>query len=336
MRITIRDIAEKAGLSKSTVANALKGGAQCSESTRDRVQALAREMGYRSNPLVSAHFANVRRPHRKGGFAATLAYLADSPREAVVEARHPHYAAYAGARARADELGFGLDVFCYEEPRLSWDRLRKILQSRNIHGVVFAPHRKDQVLLGCGWDGFSAVMIGSAIKAPKFNRVEFDHLGNMEELFGRLELGGSERVGLALPESIDERVRHQFRSAYGIFQDKRDEALRVPSFIARDWAEEPFREWFERHRPEVIITVYDQVRQWLRSMGRRVPEDVRLAAPVLMKDALDYTGCYLPLELLGRAAIDLVSAQLYLNERGLPRLRSTTMIMGEWRAGRTS
>lgn len=334
-RVTIREIAEAAGVSKSAVANALKGSSQCSAKTRERICAIAREMGYRSNPLVAAHFANVRRRDLGGGYQATLAYLGDSPEREIVSERHPHYAAYLGAKNRAEELGFGLDVFCYEAEGMSWARLRKILQSRNIHGLVFAPHYQQAVTLEFEWDDFSVGMIGGSILYPKYNRVEFDHLSNMEELFGRLRVGERERVGLALPERIDERVRHQFRLAYGVFQDRRPEGLSIPPLITSDWTEVTFLKWFRKYAPTVIVTVYNDVRRWLASEGKEVPNDVRLFTPVTMGDALDYTGFYLPLEMLGRAAVDSVAGQLFRNERGVPATRSITMIMGEWQDGET-
>lgn len=336
IRVTIRDIAEAAGVSKSTVANALKDSLQNSNKTRERIKRIAQEMGYRANPLVAAHFANVRRADSSGGFKATLGYLADSPQQEVAKQTHPHYLAYAGARDRASELGFGLDVFCYEAPKLSWSRLRKILQSRNIHGVVFAPHIQSQMSLDFEWDDFSVSMIGGSITYPKYHRVEFDHLSNMEELIGRIKVGDSERVGLALPGAIDDRVRHQFRLAYGVFQEKRKDALAIPIFVSPEWTEAEFSRWYEEYEPEVIVTVFDDVRRWLRSMGKGVPEDVRLYTPVTMEDALDYTGFYLPLEMLGRAAVDSVTGQLFRNERGLPGSRYITMIMGDWRDGITA
>lgn len=334
--VTIRDIAVAARVSKSTVANALKGSNQCSEATRDRICRLAEDMGYRANPLVSAHFANVRRRDIAGGYQSTLAYLSDSPKEALVDKKSKNFAAYSGARDRAEELGFKLDVFCYEEPGLSWERLKRILLSRNIHGIVFAPHLQTQVRLDFEWDEFGVAMIGGSILDPKYHRVEFDHLSNMEELFLRIRCEEGERVGLALPGLVDERVRHQFRLAYGVFQERWPESLRIPALITQEWEEGQFLEWYREYSPNLIVTVHDDVRRWLRIIGKNVPDDVRLVTPVTMYDALEYTGFYLPLEQLGRAAVDSVAGQLFRNERGLPRPRSITMIMGNWRDGNTA
>src|SRR5258708_3707224 len=52
--LRLQDIAEKAGFSKATVSLALRNHASIPEPTRELIQTLAAEMGYRPNPLVSA------------------------------------------------------------------------------------------------------------------------------------------------------------------------------------------------------------------------------------------------------------------------------------------
>ena len=50
MRVKIEDVAQRADVSIATVSLALNGSDKVSERTRSRVQAIAREMGYRPNP----------------------------------------------------------------------------------------------------------------------------------------------------------------------------------------------------------------------------------------------------------------------------------------------
>ncbi len=50
--ITIKDLAEKAGVSYATVSRALNGRAEVSETTRARIIALAQEMGYQPNAVA--------------------------------------------------------------------------------------------------------------------------------------------------------------------------------------------------------------------------------------------------------------------------------------------
>ncbi len=51
-RVSIRSVAEAAGVSSGTVSKSLNGDPEISETTRARVQHLARELGYR--PMAQA------------------------------------------------------------------------------------------------------------------------------------------------------------------------------------------------------------------------------------------------------------------------------------------
>lgn len=334
-RVTIRDIAERAGVSKSTVAYALRSSSQCAEETRKRIQRIATEMGYVANPLVAVHLANVRRSESKSGYVATLAYLSDRPLKQMLAKDFTHKGAYEGARERANELGYKLEPFCYEEANLSWDRLKGILQSRGIHGVVIGPHRDSKVRLGMEWECFSTVLIGDSIAYPNYHNVGFDHLGNMELIFSRLRGSKVTRIGLAISGFIDNRVRYQFRSAFEFFRDELESATRIPVLVADRWERDFFLKWYSEYKPEVIVTVYDDVRRWLGSIGVQVPRDVGLITPAVMADTLEYSGIHLPLTTLGRLAIDAVAAQLFRNEKGIPESRCVSLVVGEMWEGKT-
>lgn len=52
--ITIKDLAEKLNISVSTVSRALKDNPEISQQTRKTVQNLAKELGYKPNPIAVA------------------------------------------------------------------------------------------------------------------------------------------------------------------------------------------------------------------------------------------------------------------------------------------
>jgi len=54
MSITLKDVAEKAGVSRSAVSRTFTEGASVSEKTRVKVEAVARELGYQPNALASS------------------------------------------------------------------------------------------------------------------------------------------------------------------------------------------------------------------------------------------------------------------------------------------
>ena len=57
--VTLRDIAEKAGVSRMTVSLALRGSPQVSKELQARVRQIAEEMGYQPNARVSRAMAEL-------------------------------------------------------------------------------------------------------------------------------------------------------------------------------------------------------------------------------------------------------------------------------------
>ena len=57
-KVTVDDLAQKLGVSKSTISRALNGSARISAKTREAVQKLAYEMGYYENAFSAAELAN--------------------------------------------------------------------------------------------------------------------------------------------------------------------------------------------------------------------------------------------------------------------------------------
>src|SRR3546814_266246 len=107
---TLRSLARQLRLSHSTVSAALRNSPLVKQKTRERVQRVARSAGYRHNPLASAVMSELRKSH-SGLFRGVLAVIIlDEPD------RPAHGTLYfdeqiRGARARASDLGFDLQVF---------------------------------------------------------------------------------------------------------------------------------------------------------------------------------------------------------------------------------
>ena len=83
-RATIRDIARQAGVSKSTVARALSNAPRIAPETRLKIRTLAKKMGYRPDPVLSALAAN-RWRSRKGLKGMPLAFIYNNSDNKLVE-----------------------------------------------------------------------------------------------------------------------------------------------------------------------------------------------------------------------------------------------------------
>lgn len=335
--IRIQDIAERAGVGRTTVSLALRDHPKISEPTRRRIQKLAEEMGYRPNPLVAAHMAHIRALHPKNT-SQCLAFLCNrSLSEIEADSKTPVWKYFQGARARAAQLGFRLELFNLEQPQMTEKRLSHILVARGIDGVIIAPLSEGggRVDKEFDWKPFAAVMIEHTFVEPRLHKVCSDEFSTIRRMIQRLLDYGYQRIGVAMRSQMDEHANHHWLAGYLTFQELTQPALRLPHFITADWNQENFIRWFKTHRPEAVITVDDAIVHWLRAEGVRVPEDVGCATVYWKADRAYLSGYYQNHEIIGAAAVEGVVAQLHRNERGLPEIDKTVLIQAIWKDGET-
>ncbi len=103
--------------------------------TAARVQAVAKRLGYRPNPRVSALMAHIRQaqPITVGERIAFL-WIDAIPGE------RPYRTMFDAARERAAQLGYALEEFWWASPGVSARRLQQILHSRGIVGLLISPN----------------------------------------------------------------------------------------------------------------------------------------------------------------------------------------------------
>ena len=113
-RVTIREIAEAAGVHFTTVGLALKGNPKVKAETRDKVQKIAKKMGYQPDPMLSA-LSSYRRSNQRKSYQSTIAWLNNWPKRHDLLENPEFYEYFQGARIRAQELGYTLDEFWLHE-----------------------------------------------------------------------------------------------------------------------------------------------------------------------------------------------------------------------------
>ncbi len=335
--VTLQMIADRAKVSCTTVSLALRNHPKISQATRDRVHTLARELGYRANPLISAHMSYLRalRPKFTG---LCIAFVCNrSLAEIRADTRTPLYQYYLGARARAHELGYELELFNLFDHGMSGRRLSQILIARGIAGVIIAPLSEGKGLsdVSLDWSSFALAMIEHTFVEPRLHKVCNDEFSTVGRLIQKLLDYGFGRIGIAMQSLADEHANHFWLAGYQTFQSLTTPRHRIPHLITPQWTRETFLKWYRRWKPEAIITISGDVVTWLRDARLRVPEDVSCATLYWKQDRAYMSGYYQNHELMAAAAVDLVAGQLNRNERGLPPSEKTTLIQAVWREGET-
>lgn len=332
-KVTIRSLARQLGLSVSTVSDALRGTGRISSATAKRVRQAAKQCGYRINPLTTALMSDIRRSRAttfRGVLAAVEIYEPDRgshgpfPRQIV-----------SGARSRARELGFDLAEFLLGSDGLTLRRLDSVLQSRGIRGVMLLPAWHTPDLGGLDWSRYAGVYTDCVIARPHLHLVCPDHYRSMAELLQRLYQRGYRRPGLVLEQGRDERLQFRQGAAFRVFQESQPDVKPVPTLIVPQHRAEDFLPWFKRHQPDVVLSHQEDTVNWIRSTGRRVPEDHGFVHLNTLGEKTRCAGLDLQPETLGARAAELVIGQLYRNETGIPDWPTSTMLEARWVEGPT-
>ena len=276
--VTIIDVAKRAEVSVATVSRVLSGGS-ASAATRERVEAAARELGYRRQAA----------PKKAGGAPGRALALVTS------DLTNPYYSMLcAGAEQAARNAGWPLIVYQAELGRRAEDTIAEDVLELRVSGAVLVglpveagtteeirkrlcriAQNMPIVTIGPKVEGVSCVNITSDLSVSV--RKSIAHLvalGHRRISF----IGGS--GGLRSP-SARRRAYFEEMERLGLPTDRllSPEASHTPQggelCVNRLFSDAP-----EAQRPTAIIAINDLVAlgalRQLHRMGLRVPEDVAL------------------------------------------------------------
>jgi len=340
--VTIRVLAARAGLAPSTISIALRNDPRLPLATRQKVKALAKRLGYQPNALVAKLMAGVRRRGIDRD-PQTLAYVI-CWHSTMAYYHFKSYRLYReGAAARAAEFGYLFEDFAVNPQALSTARLRKILRTRAIPGVLIAPielHPESPanftVPLDCRPHAVST--IGYSLRSPRVHRATHDHAQGIALAFRELREQGFRRIGFAFSREIQARVEGRWLNGFLGAQFGLPAPERVPPLLLEELGQmAPFWSWLQRHRPDALVVVeLDHFNAAFAARAPSVEAGGAVAAPLLVHldrvpEAPEW-GIDQHCREVGAAAFDLLMAQIHRNEKGVPAMPRTIMLEGSWRA----
>ncbi len=338
---TMSDVARAAGVSKNTVSLALRGSPRLPEETRRRIEAVADELGYHRNATVAQLMAELRQ-NRMPRFQATLALVnANEDRDAFhLHPTIPHYV--HGCRRRARQLGYALDEFWLHEPDLSPQRWLAILRARNIRGILIVGLMQRNRLparLAPLWDALPAVVTGVRTREPELSFACCDHHALALAAFEKAMALGYRRPALVLDGVIDELIEGRFTAGFLTGQRRflpaggRTQPFHEVALAREDLS--LFTDWLHQTKPDVIFTLYHDVRKWLRRLGIKVPDEVGLIQYEWREDHSEWAGMDQRNDIVGEAAMDMLVSMIHHNEHGVPAVPRATLVGSRWVPGST-
>ena len=318
-RITIAEVARRAGVSRAAVSYALRDDPNIAAVTRAKIRKVADALGYRPDPTLARLMT-----HLHGGrgrrYAGKIALLnvheqADYWREtdALMDFRK-------SAEARAAELGYDTEEFWLHEPGRTPKRLAQMLAARGIRGLLVGSTGRHGSTVEFPWSKFAAVTVGYSVETPALHRVVTHHYRNTRLALRRVAEAGYSKIGFVARRESEATMENLHLAAFLAWQQGVTAEGRVPPLlIARDDTE-AVRRWFDAHRPEAVLTTTAEAAE----LG------VPWAKLLLWDEGDGVAGVRPGYERLGAAAVNLLAEQLQHDDRGVPEDPKIVQVEGRW------
>ena len=334
--VTQQMVADAVGVHLSTVSLALRNDPRLPAATRQKIQGVAKSLGYTPNPLVSLLMSRVRR--RNAGYRGTLGYVHTVPRDTPKLAGRVHRNFVTGARNRAMDLGYNLDEFFLTADPASGKQLARMLDARSIAGVVIehvpgplCPGRR----LPFDVTPFASASLGVPLAAPPLHYVANDQYMRAIVAARELLALGYRRPGLVVVDAFDSAMAHRCSAGFWAVQEYIEGVESVPICRIKGDDAATFQTWLKRHKPDAVLATSRPLLDWVTAQGLRVPDDIGWVHLDWLPEYKKIAGVYGNSEHTGAAAVELVVSQLHRGESGPPVHATNYLVAGSWIPGKT-
>jgi LacI family transcriptional regulator len=337
-RITIYDIAKKAGVSHTTVALALRNHYRISEERRNAIRRIATEMGYAPDPFL-ATLASYRAQISPAKIQSAIAWINHWDQPEQLRGRYREFDLYwQGASEAAKRFGYNLEEIRWAQ-NYSAKRFEQILITRGIRGVLIPPHHTVPDWGDFDWSKFSIVRFGLSVPSPDSHLVTSDQQRAVLMALQRISRYGYQRICMTVPDGLDRSLGGNYSGGFYAAQ----KVLKIRGIISllitdgeallsgSPKEKARIRRWLEKTRPDALITADIQLPQLLRELRYRIPQDIAVAGASV--DVAVDAGIDQHSEAIGRMAVEMLVLQINLNERGEPVDPSRILLESRWRDG---
>lgn len=329
-KVSLKDIAQSAGVSVMAVSLALRGSKNVSEETRQRIRKIAKDMGYAPNPLVSTVMSKLR-SKEASTFRGTIGFVNAYPNKSAWGVSDVRTRFYSGVEKRATELGYKLEEFYVKSTPAAGARVSDILKRKSITGLIVGGLPKARGHLSLRWQQFTAATHGYALVHPNIHRVCSNHASGMILTLRKLKNLGYRKIGLLLPEHSLPSTNRLYHS---VFQNYTNPIFKKSLLIVQKYSHSEIKSWIEENQLEVVIGIHHGAIKHIQAAGYKVPDDIGFTA--LTTDPKgDITGVDQKYEVMGSYIVEMVAGQIHSNSRGIPENPVVVMVEGEWIEGKT-
>jgi len=328
---TLKDLAEKLGLSVATVSFGLRHAGNVSEATCKRIEAAAREMGYIPNPHAAALST---RSHTAGAKGVPLAVI----RRPLGRGKTLYPISYiiSGITERALALGYRVECFDVKKDE-EIPHLLRMLFGRGFQGIFLPPIWEDDGERDCDWSAFSVVGCGRYDKSSVFHTVRQEIFEGTRFLLNEMTRRGYRRICLGLvrhePTLLDDYARVAVAKLFDSTGSIKSNVFLSP--INSDLSD--FVKWAVAEKADAVIGFTGVHYDALRDAGIKVPQDMAFACLNLHDEppGIKISGITPREKLCGIVAANRMDTMIRHHERGIPEVAEQIAIPPIWHPGET-
>ncbi|MFA5687932.1 MAG: LacI family DNA-binding transcriptional regulator [Kiritimatiellales bacterium] len=333
--VRMMDIAEKAGVSCTTVSLALKNHPRIGEATKTKILRICKQMGYQPDPAAQA-LAYKRSQTSSETYLGTLAFLTS---ESGAELRKRNKASSLWDRQLEQacrNMGYRLDHFVVRSEEKEQRPLSRIMQSRGISGLLIHGYHEEVRQWALDWDRFAVVAQSASLHEHFVHNVLSSSYQDVYDAMMHLKGRGYNRPGYFFTP----RTPNAYTAGFSAAMETLNLSARVPKLAAKhtDYLEQKdeFLSWVKKYKPDVIVTSSGaEYIELLEKGGFRVPEDIGYLGLDVLPDTMHLSGLYQSRETTYKVIVDLIHGMLMRNELGIPEQPMCIQIPSSWNEGKT-
>lgn len=333
IKVTLRDLAEKTGFSKTTVSLALRDHPKIPEPTRILIHKKAKELKYRPDPVFS-RLASNRWRHKKVKHESVIAFITS---EKLLPGTYAEYI-YTEAKRKAYQLGYRLESFDQvgqHTPR----QLARILYNRGVSGILTGDMFERSYIEAFPWDKFTVVASMVPLISLGIHTLMPNHTACARIAWEKAIERGYTRIGVTLFEECNS-FDNDFRTGAHLLM-RREYANRseeIPFHIhLTENGVKPLIAWIQKWQPDVILG-FNEFFYWeLFHNGYRIPKDFGFIDLYgIANRRLHPINCIdVQMDTIIRHAMEILDSQIRAGAIGFPQFPMTVLVEPTWCEGIT-
>ncbi len=333
---TLRDIADRAGVSRTTVSLALRNNPRISDKVTQRIKKIADELGHRPDAKLTRAMAQLGRKKRED---ATLGFIRSSPDG---EWEYLEKFLFEETKVYADRLGYRLEPFWLFDPKTTPEKINRMMYHRGVDGLILSMLHPRLFNLGhrtlpIDWKKFCVVQIADTITREQISGVRHNHFGGMLTALSELEALGYKRIGLCMESSVDTRTHHRWTAGYLLWQKMRDLGNDLKPYFPLSYDNAKVRQWVQSSAIDAVLSPGLEVLDLLEKEGIRCPKDIGFASLDLWGESSNsVTGMNQNLNVQARIAVDILASLIQQQSRGILEHPILAINPGTWHHGSTT